>query len=186
MSGLISANSPQSTPMRPASCFCSGRIVLLPAAEGPLVFITTRMLLARAARDSLRARAACTNERLDRLADDRASPLVGGEVGGEPRDERAVRPHALVLDEQRRDHSRQRAQRRALAPIAGPRARLPLGDELAFRRAASGRRRARLARSPQAREPTCARGAARSTACLRTARASSRSITAATACRAAR
>ena len=41
MSGLMSANSAQSTPIRPARLRCSGRSVLLPDADGPLVFMTT-------------------------------------------------------------------------------------------------------------------------------------------------
>ena len=41
MSGLINAKSAHFTPMRWASAFCNGRIVLLPAAEAPLVFMIT-------------------------------------------------------------------------------------------------------------------------------------------------
>jgi hypothetical protein len=41
MSGLMSANSAQSTPMRPAELLLQRPHRALAAAEGPLVFMTT-------------------------------------------------------------------------------------------------------------------------------------------------
>ncbi len=39
MSGVMSEKSDQGMPRRSASFFCSGRMLLLPAAEAPLMFM---------------------------------------------------------------------------------------------------------------------------------------------------
>ena len=112
-----------------------------------------RMLLPARAGESLRAaRPARTSGSID-VADHRACPTRWrrGRWRARATSSRS-RPQALVLDEQRRDDARQRAQRaRARIRIAGTRARAS-HSATRSRFVAAARRdgRARLARSPQA------------------------------------
>ncbi len=108
MSGLISANSLQSTPMSPASRRCSGRSVLLPDADGTLGVHHERPLLPRQQHVALgfgRTPAASVDEVADLLA----AEMVARDIGRERGDHLAAAPHPAVAHEQRRGDPRQRA-----------------------------------------------------------------------------
>ena len=131
MSGLTSANSPQSTPMSPASRFCNGRNVLLPDAEGPLVFITTGRSCGRSTRKPSRATAFA-------IIGSRRRPIISL-----PRSLQAMsvasaaiisRPPqiAAVANEERRDDLGERRPRGAASAVARPGGRLPFRDQAPF------------------------------------------------------
>ena len=179
MSGLISAKSLQFAPMSPASFFCSGRSVLLPDAEAPLVLITT----GRSWRGSSPiafplggALAACGS-----MARPTASlaERVAGDVPGQRDDQLAGAPGVAVRGEQCRQHARQRAvcEPPATGRPARPRgARNPRSRRAPSPRSAGTRRAAALrAIAPNSPRTAARRGAACATRSRRQGRGQRRS-----------
>ena len=76
-------------PMRPASCFCSGRIVLFRRPTGPLVFIDGALLPLQDA-DAF-ARDGCCDHRLDRRRRSRCCPQSLAARSRDARDQVSIR-----------------------------------------------------------------------------------------------
>ena len=122
MSGLMIANSLQSTPMSPASFRCRGRSVLLPEAEAPFGIHDDGLLLPRQDRERL-GRDGLGEQGLDQAPDDVAAVGVAGEIESERRDGLATAPDPPVAHDERGSDARQRATRRHSNGIAAARAR---------------------------------------------------------------
>ena len=128
MSGLMSANSLQRTPISPASFFCRGRSVLFPDADAPFVFMTTgRSCRGNSSYGS--AAAAFFSSGFDEAADGLAAVGIAREVERERRDRVAIAPDPAVARDQRGGDARQSAARGGSRRIlAAACAGLPGGD----------------------------------------------------------
>ncbi len=129
MSGLTTAKSPQSRPSSAASRRCSGRIVLLPEADAPFVFMTTGRSWAGSEAVALRPGRA-PDVRLDERAHHLGAVIVAGEPERDRREERLVAPQPPVPRPDRRDDSRERAAGGAAQRVVPRlRARGPRADD---------------------------------------------------------